>query len=229
MWRWGRRRRTCAALANGLEIPQPFDLGAFCDLIAEQRGRPLVLLPLEGPGSEDLPCGVWLGLDTADLVFYDATAPDILRVHIVLHEIAHMLLGHVAPELDLSEDPTKEELDTAAAHFGRLLARADGAIDGADRPDLPIAGIVRAESARIRAAAAAARPSDAELGLSADRIVHLLGRTKYSSREEQEAETVATLILERASRRSEIEATSDDAAEVLNRLNDTFGHPVRNE
>ncbi|MER7759758.1 hypothetical protein [Streptomyces sp. NPDC097619] len=214
---------------NGLELPQPFELGAFCDLIAERRGRPLVLLPLEGPGSEDLPCGVWLGLDSADLVFYDATAPEILRVHIVLHEIAHMLLGHVAPELDLPEHATQRELDTAAAHFGRLLARADGAIADADRPDLPIASIVRAESARIRAAAAAARPEDAALGLSADRIVHLLGRTKYSSRDEQEAESVATLILERASRRQEIRATSDEAADVLDRLNDTFGHPVRNE
>ncbi|MGW7004560.1 hypothetical protein ACWGCW_17500 [Streptomyces sp. NPDC054933] len=224
---WGRpHRQQFTGLAERLVIPQPFDLEEFCSSIAEQRGRPLHLLPLDGPMDPHLPCGIWLGLDVADIVFYEASAADILKVHIVLHEIAHMLLGHVAPELDVADDATEAEFHTATAHFQNLLARTSQAMDDVSSPTLPIADIVRSEAARIRASAAAAAPTDTELGLSADRIVHLLGRTKFASRQEKDAETLATLILERASR-NETRSTSDEAADVLTRLNDAFGHPAR--
>ncbi|MEW1660636.1 hypothetical protein [Streptomyces sp. NPDC093707] len=225
---WWRRTRSsqCLAIAERLDIPQPFDLEEFCDGIATQRGRPLLLLPLDAPADPDMPCGVWLGLDVADLVFYEAGAADILKVHIVLHEIAHMLLGHVAPELEVADDATEEELAAASGHFSRILARTDHAIAGIDQPDLPIADILRSEAARIRATAAQATPADRELGLSADRIAHLLGRTKFASRQERDAETLATYILERASR-NEARPTSQGATDVLARLNDAFGHPVR--
>ncbi|MFF4608035.1 hypothetical protein ACFY12_35530 [Streptomyces sp. NPDC001339] len=223
---WKRPVSPCVAAASELEIPHPFDLKVFCESIAQQRGRPLLLLPLDGSPDPDLPCGIWIGLDTADLVFYDATAADILRVQIILHEISHMLLGHVAPQLDVGEDATEEELAAVSDHFERLLSRTTQAVDTLGRPELPIAEIMRAEADRIRALTAAARPIDSELGLSADRILHLLGRTKFANRQERDAETLATLILERASR-NEARPTSDEATSVLTRLNDTFGHPVR--
>lgn len=226
--KWWKRphRQQFADLAERLVIPQPFSLEEFCASIAEQRGRPLHLLPLDGPVDPDLPCGIWLGLDAADIVFYEASAADILKVHIVLHEIAHMLLGHVAPELDVAEDADAAELHTATEHFQHLLARTSQAVHDASSPALPIADILRSEAARIRAMAAATTERDSELGLSTDRIVHLLGRTKFASRQEKDAETLATLILERASR-NETGSTSDEATDVLSRLNDAFGHPAR--
>ncbi|AEW97365.1 MULTISPECIES: hypothetical protein [Streptomycetaceae] len=226
MRRWRRPQSQCAAVAGQLAIPQPFELDAFCRNIAEQRGRPLLLLPLDGPPDPDLPCGIWIGLDVADLVFYEAGAADILKVHIVLHEISHMLLGHVAPELDVAEDATEEEVAAAERHFQRILGRTHKSVAGADRPDLPVADILRAEAARVRATAAAAKPVDEEIGLSATRIAALLGRTKFASRQEREAETLATLILEKASR-NEARSASGQARDVLARLNDAFGHPVR--
>ncbi|PCG82285.1 hypothetical protein CIB93_30720 [Streptomyces sp. WZ.A104] len=224
---WKRTDAECAAIADQLVIPQPFNLEAFCDGIAEQRGRPLILLPLDGPPDPALPCGIWLGLDVADLVFYDAVAAEILKVQIVLHEISHMLLGHVAPELDLADQPSEGELALASEHFQRLLARTHGGISGIDRPDLPVAAIIRAEAARIRAMATMTEAIDEELGLDFDRIAHLMGRSKFATPQERKAETLATLIHERASRYM-TQSTSTEAEERLVRLHDALGHPVRN-
>ncbi|MFI2239400.1 hypothetical protein [Streptomyces chrestomyceticus] len=224
--RWWRKRPVgiCLVTANELDIPHPFDLRDFCASIAQQRGRPLLLLPLDGSPNPDFPCGMWIGLDTADLVFYEATAAGILRVQIILHEISHMLLGHVAPQLGGSEDAREEELAAMSDQFKRLLSRTSRAVGA--QPPLPIAEIMRAESNRLRGLAAAAQPTDDELGLSADRIVRLLGRTKFDSRQERDAETLATLILERASR-NEARPTCEQSARALALLNENFGHPVR--
>ncbi|MER6198948.1 hypothetical protein ABT234_16490 [Streptomyces sp. NPDC001586] len=209
-------------VADELIIPQPFNLEVFCANISAQRGRPLLVLPLDGPADTDLPCGIWVGLDTADLVFYEAGAADILKIQIVLHEIAHMLLGHVSPQLHLSGDADDEPV-TVSEHFRRFLARTSDFEKGF-HPDPSIADTMRAEAARIKVAATRTTSSDIELGLSTDRILHLLGRTRFVNRQEEEAETLATLILERASRNEAI-STSSDASDVLARLNDALGHP----
>ncbi|MEV0278608.1 hypothetical protein AB0I22_19800 [Streptomyces sp. NPDC050610] len=222
---WKRRRSPCNLAADQLTIPAPFELERFCKSIAEQRGRPLLLLPLDGPPNPDLPCGIWIGLDVADLVFYEATASDVLRVQIVLHEIAHMLLGHVAPELDVDQDASDEELTAASAHFEHLLERSSTAFGAMDTA-LPVAEIMRAEAARVRAATAATKAADGELGLNTDRVINLMGRSKFATGQERDAETLATLILERASR-TEARSTSAEAADRLARLHDALGHPNR--
>ncbi|KJY39211.1 MULTISPECIES: hypothetical protein [Streptomyces] len=218
----GHIRTDVADVVDELTIPQPFNLDDFCANISAQRKRPLLVLPLDGPADTDLPCGIWVGLDTADLVFYEAGAADILKIQIVLHEIAHMLLGHVSPQLHVSGDADDEPV-TVSEHFRRFLARTGDSEKRLD-PDPSIAKAMRAEAARIKVAAARPTSSDIELGLSTDRILHLLGRTKFEDRQEEEAETLATLILERASRNEAISTTSD-ASDVLARLNDALGRP----
>lgn len=227
MWWRKRRNGECAAVVDQLLIPQPFDLEAFCEAIAAQRGRPLVLLPLDGPPDPELPCGIWLGLDVADIIFYDASAAEILKLQIVLHEISHMLLGHVAPELESAQQPPEDDLAVVSERFHKLLARTHTAISALDRPELPLAAIIRAEAARIRALARMAEPLDEELGLDLGRISHLMGRSKFASPQEHAAETLATLIHERASRHMS-HSTSTEAEERLIRLHDALGHPVRN-
>ncbi|MCX5407608.1 hypothetical protein OHA37_27565 [Streptomyces sp. NBC_00335] len=227
---WKRADAECAAVADRLVIPRPFDLEAFCEGIAAQRGRPLILLPLDGPPDPALPCGIWLGLDVADLVFYDAVAAEILKVQIVLHEISHMLLGHVAPELDIPEQASEREIARASEHFQRLLTRTHTAVSGLDRPELPVASIIRTEAARIRNVARRTESIDEELGLDIDRLAHLMGRSKFASPQERQAETLATLIHERAGRYNTTQSTSSDseAEDRLVRLHDALGHPVRN-
>ncbi|WP_035847126.1 hypothetical protein [Kitasatospora azatica] len=183
--RWRRRPRSgFAALVDRIEVPQPFQLEEFCAGIARRRGRPLRLVPLENAAGQDLPCGLWIGLDEVDLVFYEAGVAPILKTQIVLHEISHMLLEHVAPET------------TTPAERAELLARAE-----------------RAEA-------------DRELGLATDRVLALLARDGYSSRQESDAESLATLLLERATRAG-AGTDSPQSAQVLARLDDAFGHPVR--
>lgn len=224
--RWRRRRSDpCVTIAGQLDIPQPFDLAAFCQSIAAQRGRPLLLLPLDGPPQPDLPCGIWIGLEEADLVFYEQNASELLRVQIILHEISHMLLGHVAPQVDLPEDASQAELDQATAHFEQLLARTATSVDSLGA-HIPAADLMRAEADRLQAALSIPGPGDEDLELSESRILNLLGRTKFNSAQEQDAETLATLMLERISR-NEARATSDEASDVINRLSDAFVHPAR--
>lgn len=84
--------RRYAALVADLDIPQPFDLSAFVAQVAARRGRRIfVHLFTSGPG---IPCGLWLSTARADHVFHEAGTTPWHRTHIVVHEIAHMLLGH---------------------------------------------------------------------------------------------------------------------------------------
>ncbi|MDH6119517.1 hypothetical protein ABH930_004274 [Kitasatospora sp. GAS204A] len=206
--RWRRQPRSrLAELADRLVMTQPFQLEEFCAAIGRERGRPLRLLPLENAAGADLPCGLWVGLDTADLIFYEAGAAPILKAQIVLHEVSHMLLGHVSPE------------GTSLAEFAEFAERVE---------QVRLAERAEAEpAARVEEAAAVDHATqDAELGLATDRLLALLARNGYSSRQEADAESLATLILERATRAgAEVGARSSDA--VLSRLNDALGHPAR--
>lgn len=92
------RRTRCEAVAREVDIPRPFDLDAFCAHIAAQRGRPLRLVPLEGVPDAATPCGVWVATHSADLIFYEPATSSVHKLHIVLHEVAHLLLGHGAPD-----------------------------------------------------------------------------------------------------------------------------------
>jgi len=86
----GRNRRH--AIVRGLDIPRPFDLAVFAAGLEARRGRAIRLRPFSpGPG---VPCGLWIAAADTDYVYYEqATTPFHVTV-IVLHEIAHMLLGH---------------------------------------------------------------------------------------------------------------------------------------
>ncbi|MCP3819675.1 hypothetical protein NLX86_16685 [Streptomyces sp. A3M-1-3] len=104
-----RRRARCEAVAATLDIPRPFDLDVLCARIAAQRGRPLRLVALEGAPDGSMPCGVWVATQSADLIFFEPATSALHKLQIVLHELAHLLLGHGAPD---AERP---------AYAGRLL------------------------------------------------------------------------------------------------------------
>ena len=87
-------RRRCMAVLRDVELPNPFDLRAFCDTLAAQRGRRLHLHPFHVSISRSVPCGVYVSLGDGDHIFFDGRTSPLHRDHIVLHEIAHMLFGH---------------------------------------------------------------------------------------------------------------------------------------
>lgn len=90
LWRAGE------ALLRGLDLPRPFSVGAQCDAVRQARGRPLIVLPLPRPASDQSPYGLWVEYPDADFILHEAGTSPAHRDQIILHEIAHILLGHGA-------------------------------------------------------------------------------------------------------------------------------------
>lgn len=86
-------RRRCVSVLRDVEVPDPFDISAFCDSLAVRRGRRLHLHPFH-VNVAALPCGMYLSLPEGDHIFFDGRTSPLHRDHIVMHEISHMLLGH---------------------------------------------------------------------------------------------------------------------------------------
>ncbi|MCK1795565.1 hypothetical protein MTQ01_05990 [Streptomyces sp. XM4193] len=248
------RRARCESTANEVDIPRPFDLDELCARIAARRNRPLRLVPLEGVPDAATPCGVWVATTTSDLIFYEPATSPVHKLQIVLHELAHLLLGHGATDRERpsyvsrllqrsrAADPVRGGLAPYAAPAKAPRPSTDtGSPDGAvPRTDL-------AHPAR------AAHPTDpptaggtvgstglgAELGdeldaddeLDLDQLLHVLGRTSYTDEEERDAELLATLLSDRVLRPDAATRAADGGpdghAGVLDRLNDAFGHPLR--
>ena len=97
----GRRGRARALrrLLRDPAFPRPFSMDAFCELIAERRGRPVHLHPFS-PSDTGTPSGMWWATATADHLFYDAGTSRYQQHLIIFHEIGHMLLDHDCPSLE---------------------------------------------------------------------------------------------------------------------------------
>jgi hypothetical protein len=86
-------KRRCEARARDLDVPAPFDVRVFCDLLAKRRGRPIELRPIAtGSG----PCGLWIASDSADYIFYELDTSPLHQEHIILHEVSHLICDHQA-------------------------------------------------------------------------------------------------------------------------------------
>ena len=163
-------RQRCERLARGIDLPAPFDLDTFVAQLAARRGRPIHLIPFELPPGA--PGGLCLSTDAADYVVVTSAATGAQRVHIALHELAHLLLEH-------------------------QLHLVDGAGDG---PPL----FRHLDPAVVRA---------------------MFARTNYSSRQEQEAEVLASLLGQRAGLwRPAPRQEPDDP--LVERLGRSLEHPV---
>lgn len=111
-------RRRCEKLVKALKIPDPFDAEAFYAQIGAYRGKKLHTLPcsLRFGG----PSGFWIGTAAADYIVYEENTSPLHRMHIILHEIGHILCDH--------ESAHSATLDGLASHLDgglvkRLLAR----------------------------------------------------------------------------------------------------------
>lgn len=77
-----------------LVIPDPFSLEEFRGSVERLRGRPLHLVEIRYPAGTDTVCGVCISTRDLDAVFYARTVSDLHGSHIVLHEMAHLILDH---------------------------------------------------------------------------------------------------------------------------------------
>ena len=88
-------RRRCEARLDTLDLPVPFEVGAFCRGLAAQRGRAIMLRLVTNAAG---PHGLWLAAEGADIIFYQKHTSPAHQHHIILHELSHLLCGH-QPEL----------------------------------------------------------------------------------------------------------------------------------
>lgn len=114
--------KQCRSLLADIDIPQPFDLSAFCRSVAARRGRSLHLHPLPAQAAEGA-CGVWLATDRADHVFYAAGTGPLHQQHIILHELGHILCDHVTPGLTADDATALLLPDLDPATVARVLRR----------------------------------------------------------------------------------------------------------
>ncbi len=89
---WQRARE----VADAVSLPEPFDAGAFVAALAAERGRPIELMPVSAP--EGAPCGLLMSTERADYILYPTNTTALHRRHILLHEVGHLLCGHVGSD-----------------------------------------------------------------------------------------------------------------------------------
>lgn len=78
-----------------------FTLNGFIEWLANSLGEPIVLIPCQMPN--DI-CGAYvIGPSNRHLILFDGNLPQMLRLHTILHEIAHLLCGHQTASLDHDE------------------------------------------------------------------------------------------------------------------------------
>ncbi|MFD6534982.1 hypothetical protein [Streptomyces goshikiensis] len=90
-----RLRKSCAAQLADLPIPTPFTIPALVQAMEKTRGRRIMLVPLpQRVSSPGTACGLWVKLPGADLVFFEKGTTAFHQTRIILHELAHIWLGH---------------------------------------------------------------------------------------------------------------------------------------
>ena len=138
-------QRQCEARLRDVDVPDPFDIEAFCARLAIRRGRPLHVLPLPDGTGPEAPCGLWMATDNADFVFVEGATSPLHREHIILHEVAHMICGHA--EKVPVETFARLLPDLDADMVGRVLGRTSYTNDEEREAEL-LASLILARARR---------------------------------------------------------------------------------
>lgn len=86
---------------------QHFEVENFIHHLEQRRGRNILRVSYDfHPGLT----GLWIPAETTDYIFYAQFTHPIHQIHIVLHEIAHMLLKHDTLRIDQLLTPTLIEI-----------------------------------------------------------------------------------------------------------------------
>jgi hypothetical protein len=119
-------RQRCEGRLQKLELSYPFDVQQFCRAVERRRGRPIALCPVENRAG---PYGAWVAGPTADYVFYERQTSPLHQVHIILHELCHLLCGH--QPVSVADAALRELLfpDLSPASVRGVLQRGHGASD----------------------------------------------------------------------------------------------------
>ncbi|MEW1974619.1 hypothetical protein AB0301_05985 [Microbacterium profundi] len=135
----------------GLQLGSTFTLDDILNAVQNRRQRRLRIVELANLNTSDGICALWLVTDTGDYVLHAHSDSALHRQQFVLHEFAHMILGHD----DADDCPAEDVLLPNIPPYtrGRLLKRQDIACETeiaaeflADRLAAGIRGSVFAET-----------------------------------------------------------------------------------
>lgn len=98
-------RNACETRLSALKLPHRFGTGQLCDAVAAERGKPIILRPLESLGVVDAPCGIRVETNTAEVLFFEKGTSPLHQMHILAHEISHIVCDHPG-SLSLDGDGT---------------------------------------------------------------------------------------------------------------------------
>jgi hypothetical protein len=89
-----------------------FTLSGFINYVSEEKGREIIAIPWSMPATL---FGVWMsdGEEPKEYVFYRDNVPPIHQIHIQLHELSHILLGH--PTLQINRKLVADVLERKAS------------------------------------------------------------------------------------------------------------------
>ncbi|MEU2715914.1 regulator component [Streptomyces sp. NPDC007205] len=119
-------QRRCLTILRDLGVQRSLPFEAIREQVQELRGRPLVLRELPEEVAATGVCGLWMGTDKADYIFYEARTAPLHREHIILHEIGHVLCDHHRGVTNRAEDlagPLVGDLQLQPHFVNRLMAR----------------------------------------------------------------------------------------------------------
>jgi hypothetical protein len=86
-------RARLQALVDRLELPADWTIEEFIASVERMRERRIVKLLLPPTAPVGL-CGLWLACKDYDVIFLRQSSDPAVELHVALHEVSHMLLGH---------------------------------------------------------------------------------------------------------------------------------------
>ena len=115
--------QTVSAAVAGLQLGNTFTFDNLRDTVQDRRHRRLRIVELADLDAHDGLCAALLSTDAEDFVLHARSDSALHRQQFVLHEFAHMILGHC----DGADCPAEDVLLPNIPPYtrGRLLKRQD--------------------------------------------------------------------------------------------------------
>ena len=115
--------QTVSAAVADLQLGHTFTLDDLIHAIQARRQRTLRVHELQDLDTSDGLCAIWLIGETDDVVLHASSDSALHRQQFVLHEFAHMILGHCEGQDCAAEDVLLP--NSPPYTRGRLLKRQD--------------------------------------------------------------------------------------------------------
>lgn len=131
------------AKVRALSLPPMSTVEELCAAVADRAGRTVRLVPRRMRVDE--PSGFVERRADTDLIYFEQETSGLHQAHIICHELAHLLCGHLAEPPAEDEDPALVELPTIDSDMIRLVLGRSHYDDAAEEE----AEILGAELTRV--------------------------------------------------------------------------------